>query len=188
MNLADDTELDSIAAQARSWAALSLDDVALLLADVRERGDGQARERLVEHHLGIALDEALARGDRGIELADLYQEGTLATLVAVAEFAERAGRPTGLAAYVARVVGTHLEHVIEAAELERRSSEAFVRDAELYEVAEVALRQKLERPATTTELAAILEWPEERVVIVGDMLNAARKLADADLTQYLDEA
>lgn len=185
MNLPDDTELDALAAQARAYRPLNDDEVRSLLAGAAAAGPAQ--ERLVEHHLSIALDEAMARGGRGVAVADLYQEATLATIVAVSEYASRGGPPSGLRAFVARVVGAHLETAIEEAEIEQRGDEAFVRDAQLYETAEINLRRELGRSATTTELAAVLAWPEERVAIVGDMLNRAREMYDSEIVQFLDD-
>jgi DNA-directed RNA polymerase sigma subunit (sigma70/sigma32) len=185
VNLPDDTELDALAAQARAYPPLDDAEVARLLAEAVTAGP--ARERLVEHHLSIALDEAIARGGRGVAVADLYQEGTLATIVAVSEYASRGGTPSGLRAFVARVVGAHLESAIEEAALEQRSDEAFVRDAQLYEAAEINLRRELGRSATTMELAAALLWPEDRVAVVAEMLNAAREMYDSEIVQYLDD-
>ena len=85
------------------------------------------------------------------------------------------------------MIGTHLEDVLEEAARERESENALVRDAELYETAEVALSHELGRSATVVELAALLEWPEERVALVGEMLNTAREMYDADIVQYLDD-
>src|SRR5438105_12397578 len=181
----DETDLDLLAAQVRSHPPLNADEVRSLLADARDAGPAQAR--LVEHHLEVALDESLARGDRGLEVPDLYQEATVATIVAVSEYAARGGAPTGLRSYVARVVGAHLDDAIEEAELERRSEEAYVRDAQLYETAEISLRHELGRSATNTELAAALEWPEERVATVAEMLTAARDMYDSEIVQYLDD-
>lgn len=183
----DDTELDAVAAQVRAYPPLPDSEVQTLLTAVRNGHDGAARERLVEHHLRIALDEAIARGQRGIEVLDLYQEGSIATIVAINEYASRSEAPAGLSRFVSRVVGAHLDHTLEEAELERRADEAFVRDAQLYEAAEVGLRQELGRSATVTEVAAVLEWPEDRVALVAEMLNAAREMYDSEIVQYLDD-
>jgi len=180
-----DATLDELSAQVRSIPRLREDEVARLLPQAG--ASGPAQERLVEDHLGVVFDAALARRDRGVDVVDLYQEGTLAAIVAVAEYSSRGGAPAGLRAYVARVVGTHLDDTLEQADLERRADEAFVRDAQLYETAEVGLRHKLERAPTTTELAAVLEWPEERVEVVADAVNNARQIWDQEITQYLDD-
>lgn len=183
----DDTDLDALAAQVRSYPPLPESEVHALLDTVRAHDDAIARERLVQHHLRIALDEAIARGDRGIEVLDLYQEGSIATIIAINEYAARFGSPAGLRTFVTRVVGAHLDRTLEEAELERQSEEAFIRDARVYETAEIGLRHELGRSPTPTELAAMLEWPEERVELVGHMLENAREMYDSEIVQYLDD-
>ena len=118
---------------------------------------------------------------------DLYQEATVAAIVAVAQYSSRGGEPAGLQRYVARVIGAHLDDAIEEAELERRADEAFVRDAEAYEAAEVGLRHELARAPTATEIAAVLEWPEERVATVAEAVANAREMWDSEIVQYLDD-
>ena len=180
-----DPELTTLTAQARRYPPLSLDEVARLLPDSAVAGPAQ--EALVQHQLGIALDEALARSDRGVDVVDLYQEATVAAIVAVAQYSARGGEPAGLQRYVARVIGAHLDQTIEETELERKADEAFVRDAEAYEAAEVSLRHELGRSATTTEIAALLEWPEERVALVAEAVTNAREMWDTEIVQYLDD-
>lgn len=175
----------TLTAQARQYPPLSPDEVARLLPDAAVAGPAQ--EALVQHQLGTALDEAMARRERGLEVADLYQEATVAAIVAVAQYSARGGDAAGLQRYVARVIGVHLDDVIEEAELERKADEAFARDAEAYEAAEVSLRHELGRSATTTEIAALLEWPEERVATVAQAVTTAREMWDAEIVDYLDD-
>ncbi len=186
MTGADDTELDAIAAQARAVTPLPPDEVATLLAEVREGAD-TARDRLVEQQLRVVLDEAVAHGDRGVDVLDLFQEGTVASIVAVDEYAARAGDPSGLSRYARRVVAAHLDRAVDDAAAARESEERFVRDAQLYETAEVSLRHELGRSASVTELAAVLQWTEERVALVGDMLTNARDQYDSEIVQFLDD-
>lgn len=181
-----DPDLATLTAQARQFPPLGLDEVARLLPDSAVAGPAQ--ERLVQHQLTVALDEALARRERGVDVVDLYQEATVAAIVAVQQYSARGGEPAGLQRYVARVIGAHLDDAIEEAELERKADEAFVRDAEAYEAAEVSLRHELGRSATTTEIAALLEWPEERVSLVGEAVTNARELWDSEIVQYLDDS
>jgi hypothetical protein len=71
--------------------------------------------------------------------------------------------------------------------MSEESENAFVHDAQLYETAEIGLRHDLGRTASVMELAAALEWPEDRVELIGAMLTNARELYDADIVQYLDD-
>ncbi|HEX6539101.1 MAG TPA: sigma-70 domain-containing protein [Candidatus Dormibacteraeota bacterium] len=182
---ADDTDLDALAAQVRAVPALDLEEVGHLLPGAAAAGP--ARERLVQDQLRVALDEVLTRRDRGVDVVDLFQEASVAAIVAVSEYADRGGPPEGLHRYVGRVIGVHLEAAIEEAEIERRSDEAFVRDAQSYEDAELNLRHELGRSATNTEIAALLAWPEERVAVVAEAVTAARQIWDSEIVQYLDD-
>jgi len=183
----DVASVEALAAQAKGYPPLDLAETAGLLADVRQHGPGPAHQRLVEHNLEIAFEAARARANRGIDLGDLYQEATLAVTAALLEYASRSGRPDELETFIRRVAGTHLDERLEAAALEQESEEAFVRDAQLYETAEVALRRRFGRAVTPTEIAAILDWPPERVEVVGRMLSAARDNYDSDIARYLDD-
>src|SRR5258708_25067611 len=156
MDWAEDSPLDALAAQARSYPPLPLDEVDALLRRTHETGGTAAAATLVRHHLAIALDAALQRSDKGIEVGDLYQEGSIAVVTAVDEYARRGGGAAGLRSYVERVVALHLDAALEREAQERAAGEAFVRDAQLYELAEVELRRQLSRPATSLELAAAL--------------------------------
>jgi DNA-directed RNA polymerase sigma subunit (sigma70/sigma32) len=186
---AADSPLDTIAAQARSYPPLPDDRVAELLGRVHDgRGAEGATAELVRHHLSIPLDAALARRDQGLDVGDLYQEGSIAVVTAVDEYARRGGEPAGLREYVRRVVDLHLDAAVEREAEEKRAGEAFVRDAQSYELVEVELRHRLGRHPTPTELAAALEWSVEHVETVAEMLAEARALNDESLLPYLDDA
>ena len=176
-----------LAAQARSLPPLSETETAALLSEVREHGSGPALDRLVEQQLAAILVEAEARKGRGVEVGDLAQEAAIASVVAVTEYAGRGGPAPGLAHFVIRLVGSHMDETIELAALERASEAAFIRDAETYEQAEVRLRHQLGRDATALELAAELGWPDERIAIVAGMLNEARSRYDSEIVEYLDD-
>lgn len=174
-------------AKARSLPALSGAAIDQLLAEVRAKGRGSALDELVEHQLASILELAEARGGKGVEIGDLTQEGTIAGVVAVLEYAGQGGAASGLDRFVRQLVASHLDDTIELAAIERASDEAFVRDTEIYEAAEVRTRHELGRTPTVIELAAELGWPEERVAIVGAMLNDARARYDSEIVEYLDD-
>jgi DNA-directed RNA polymerase sigma subunit (sigma70/sigma32) len=188
MDWAEDSPLDALAAQARGYPPLPLDEVDALLRRTHETGGNAAAATLVRHHLSIALDAALQRRDQGLEVGDLYQEGTIAVVTAVDEYVLRGGDAAGLRSYVERVVTLHLDAAVEREAQERAAGEAFVRDAQRYELAEVELRHQLSRVPTSLELAAALEWSVEHVEAVGEMLAEARALSDESLLPYLDDS
>jgi DNA-directed RNA polymerase sigma subunit (sigma70/sigma32) len=160
---------------------------AELLAEVRVQGRGPALDTLVEHQLAATLDLAAARHGKGVEVGDLAQEGTIAAVVAVLEYAGQGGAAAGLDRFVSRLVASHMDDTIELAAIERAGEEAFVRDTEFYEAAEIRARHEFGREPTTVELAAELGWPEERVAIVGTILNDARARYDSEIVEYLDD-
>ena len=174
-------------AKVRSLPPLSEAAIDRLLAEVRAKGRGPALDELVEHQLASILELAEARGGKGGEVGDLTQEGTIAGVVAVLEYAGQGGAASGLDRFVGRLVASHLDDTIELAAIERAGDEAFVRDTEIYEAAEVRTRHELGRNPTVIELAAELGWPEERVAIVGAMLNDARARYDSEIVEYLDD-
>ncbi len=185
---ADDSPLDALAAQARSYPVLPDAELAVLLGRVHhDQGAAAASATLVRHHLAVALDAAIARRDRGLEVGDLYQEGSVAVVTAIDEYARRGGDASGLRAYVRRVVDLHLDAALEREQEEREAGEAFVRDAQRYELVEVEMRHRLGRVATSTEMAAALEWSIEHTDTVAEMLAEARALNDETLVAYLDD-
>ena len=182
----DDSPLDALAAQARSHPPLPDAEVDALLRRIHG-GDGAAAATLVRHHLGLVLDAALERRDQGLEVGDLYQEGSVAVVTAIDEYARRGGDASGLRDYVRRVVALHLDAALAREAEEKAAGEALVRDAQRYELVEVDLRHRLGREPTSTEMAATLQWSAERTEAVAEMLREARALNDESLLPYLDD-
>jgi DNA-directed RNA polymerase sigma subunit (sigma70/sigma32) len=174
-------------AKVQSLPPLDEPAIARLLAEVRVHGRGAALDELVEHQLAGIIELAEARHGKGVEVGDLTQEGTIAGVVAVIEYAGQGGPAGSLERFVSRLVASHLDDTIELAAIERAGDEAFVRDTEIYEAAEVRTRHELGRNPTVVELAAELGWPEERVSIVGAMLNEARARYDSEIVEFLDD-
>ncbi len=183
----DDTELDAIASQVRSFAAAPAGELERLLEEARRTPSGPAIGRLVEQQLGAVLDAVLARRGQGVDVMELYQEGSIAATVAVGEFAARGGAASGLHPYVARVVGTFLDDVIKREAAQKLADALLVEQVKLLEAAEVLLRRRQEREPTTLELAAALEWTPETVEVVGAVLHQARDTYDAEIVDFLDD-
>ena len=182
----DDTELDALAANARSHPQLPA-SAADRLIDAAGEGEERARETLLEHSLSAVLDEAVAHRDRGVELTDLFQEGSMAAMVAVQEYVSRRGPGDQLHAYVRSVVAGHLDRMVEREEAAAGEAAAMVRDTQLLQAAQVELRHRTGHEPTGTELAAILQWTPDRVALVGSILANAREVFDAEILQYLDD-
>jgi DNA-directed RNA polymerase sigma subunit (sigma70/sigma32) len=181
------TDLEILDTKVRTLPPLTEAATAALLAEVRTKGRGPALDELVEHQLAAIIELAEARRGKGVEVGDLTQEGTIAGMVAVMEYAGQGGPASGLERFVSRLVASHMDDTVELAAIERASDEAFVRDTEIYEAAEVRARHEFGRTPTVLELAAELGWPEERVAIVGTILNEARARYDSEIVEYLDD-
>jgi DNA-directed RNA polymerase specialized sigma subunit len=186
-SLPDDTELDALSAQVRAFAPLPDTEVERLLGEVRAAPGGGGAALLVEQSLAQVLDAVLGRRATGIDVMDLYQEGSVAATVAVGEYAARGGGAAGLRTYVARVVNAFLDDVVEREEAQRVADALLVEQAKLAEAAELTLRRTLEREPTILELAGLLQWPPERVEVVVDALHLARARYDSEIVEYLDD-
>jgi DNA-directed RNA polymerase sigma subunit (sigma70/sigma32) len=183
----DDTALDAIASQVRSLRALSSGEVDDLLEQARDLPAGPATGRLVEQQLGTVLDAVLTHGDSGVELMDLYQEGSIAATVAVGEYAGRGGSAAGLRRYVTRVVDTFLDDVVKREAAQRLADVVLLERVKLMEAAELGLRRRLEREPTILELAAALGWTPDEVEVVRAVLTRAREDYDAEIVEFLDD-
>ena len=181
------TDVEILDTKVRTLPPLTEAATAALLAEVRVNGRGPALDELVEQQLAAIIALAEARRGKGVEVGDLTQEGTIAGVVAVMEYAGQGGPASGLERFVSRLVASHMDDTVELAAIERASDEAFVRDTEIYEAAEIRARHEFGRTPTVLELAAELGWPEERVAIVGTMLNEARARYDSEIVEYLDD-
>jgi DNA-directed RNA polymerase specialized sigma subunit len=182
----DDTTLDALAAHARAHPELSAEAADRLIA-AAGAGDRHAQETLVEHSLGAVLKAAVARRDQGVEVIDLYQEGSMAAVIAVDEYVGRRGSGSQLSTYLRRVVEGHLDRVVAAEHAASEDAARLVHDTRLLEAAELRLRDRAGRPPSETELAAALQWAPDRVERIAGLLATARELFDADIVQYLDD-
>jgi DNA-directed RNA polymerase specialized sigma subunit len=183
----DDTALDAIAAQVRALAPVAGEDLTVLMAEARSSPAGSATARLVEQQLGTVLAAVLARRAPGLDLLDLYQEGSIAATVAVGEYVAREGAAQGLQPYVKRVVDEFLDDVVTREAAQRAGDALLVENVKLLEAAELTLRARFEREPTTLELAAALNWTPEAVELVSASLRLAREQYDAEIVEYLDD-
>jgi DNA-directed RNA polymerase sigma subunit (sigma70/sigma32) len=183
----DDTALDALAAQVRAVPAVDGAGLAALLAEARDDPSGPATARLVEQQLGSVLGAVLARRDSGVDLMDLYQEGSIAATIAVSEYAARGGAGAGLEAYVAKVLNTFLDEVVERDAAQRLADTVLLERVKLLETAELALRRRLEREPAVLELAAALGWTVDEVEVIRAALLEARGAHDAEIVEFLDD-
>lgn len=154
------------------------------LLDAAGNGDRAAREALLRAHLDWVVGAAAERGERGLSQGDLFQEGALGLMEAISSF--RSSGQADFEAYARSKVGEVMDRALSEEESCRRDAAGLVAAAEDYERAEVELRRDLGRPATTAELAARLEWSQDRTAQVGNMVDEARRRHDEEILAYLE--
>jgi RNA polymerase primary sigma factor len=156
------------------------------LLELAARGDGPARDRLFRAHAGLVVRLAEARQNRGLDLCDLLQEGSLALIAAIAGASPGKVGEKGLAEQVEASVGGQLDEAIEQEASAARERQQLVEDAEAYERAEIDIRRLLGRAPTEAELAEKLEWSAARTKRLGEMVETARRRHDEGLLTYLN--
>lgn len=123
-------------------------------------------------------------GERALSDADIFQEGTIGLLAAIDAYA------TSGEGDFESFARSHIASGIAAAEAAeddaRRQDRELVSAAEAYQRAEFLFRTEHGRQGTIEELAALLEWSDDRTEEVATMVDAARRAHDEDLLAYLD--
>ena len=195
MSAQGDADLAELTAQVRAYPLLSDAKVVELLTEARHNRHGGAEGKLVEHHLGLAMDAALARHAGvapkipTISVGDLYQEGAVAVVVAVSRYVTDPTAPaSNLRADVIAAIDEQLDGTITHETEIRKSDDTFVEAARVLAAVRVHMRSKLDRPATTEELATALKWTPDFVETVSAMVDTASALYDLDIVAYLDDA
>jgi RNA polymerase sigma-B factor len=148
------------------------------LVRAAQRGDAAARDRLIENHLPLVKSLARRFANRGEQLDDLVQVGTVALIAAIDRFDGR-GHADFRTFVVPTIVGTlrnHLRDRSASVRIPRRVHELTpaVRRREL----ELSLR--LHRRASAAELAADMGLPEQDVSDVLSAASARAPLSTAD--------
>lgn len=169
--------------QADGAPALTPGEQARLL-ETSARGDRPSQERLVAANMGMVIRLAQARGDRGLSVPDLVQEGSLGLVEAVHTFAG-SGAPD-FARFAEQKVGAQMDAAIEAEAAAVREGELLVAAANDYERTELLLRRELGREATEAEIAEKLEWTLDRTRYVAQVVADARRRHDEELLEYID--
>jgi len=149
-------------------------------------GDRASQERLVAANLGLVIRLATERGDRGLSMPDLVQEGSIGLVEAVRSFAGRG--ETDFAAFAEKQVGDQMDQAIGAEAAAVRDAQLLVTAATDYEHTELVLRRELQREPTESELAEKLEWTVERARYVARVVADARRRYDEEMLELIDPA
>jgi len=149
-------------------------------------GDQASHDRLFAAHLPMVVRLAAARGDRGLPVPDLVQEGSIGLVEAVRQFAD--SDETDFIPFAESRIAAQMEAAIEAEAASVRDAELLVTAATDYEKAEVVMLRLLRREPTPAELAEKLEWTVERTLYVAQVVADARKRHDEELLAFIDPA
>ncbi len=122
-----------------------------LIADLRG-GNQDAKKRLVEGNLRVALEYAKEYDGKGVLLSDLVQEANMALLMAVEEYA-KAGGETGFDSYVGQKIKKALELAVEEELSADRTGEELAARVNVLSQISQTLAAELGREATVEELA-----------------------------------
>ena len=147
-------------------------------------GDRASQDRLVAANLAMVLRLAEARGDRGLPVGDLVQEGSLGLVEAVRTFAAEGAGDFG--AFAEQKVREQMEAALVAEAAAVRDAELLVSAASDYERTEILLHKLLGRPAAEAEIAEKLEWTVDRTRYVAQVVADARRRHDEELLAFID--
>jgi RNA polymerase primary sigma factor len=147
-------------------------------------GDRPSQDRLVAAHLNLVIRLAMERGEHGLSLSDLVQEGSIGLVEAVRSF------PTGsdvvFSHFAEEKVGHYMDAAIAAEAAAVRDALLLVTGATDYERTEVTMRHELGREPTLVELAEQLEWTVDRTRYVAQVVADARRRHDEELLAFID--
>jgi DNA-directed RNA polymerase sigma subunit (sigma70/sigma32) len=149
-------------------------------------GDRASEDRLVAGHLDMVLRVAGTRGDQGLSVADLVQEGSIGLVEAVRRF--RASGATDFAVFAEEKVIAQMDAAIATEAACVRDAQLLVEAATDYERTELLMRHELGRAATEAELAEKLEWTIDRTRYVAHVVADARRGHDEELLAFIDPA
>ena len=168
-------------AQASEPARLSPAEEESLLA---ERAKPDAKEALVRHNLDLVADQADGHAAQGVSFPDLFQEGTIGLVDAIATYDGR-----GSFRDFARLhVGLQMDAFVAEEGAARREAADAVEDARTLDLAQVMLQKELGRRAKPPELEKALGWDAARVERVTLWLEDARRRNDELTLEFLEEA
>jgi RNA polymerase primary sigma factor len=178
----DDADMRDLRRQAGTRPLSAGEEATLLQKSAG--GDRNSQERLVAAHMGMVIRLAEARRDKGLDIPDLVQEGSIGLVEAVHTFAGT--REPDFASFAEKKVGEQMDAALAAEAAAVREGEQLVAAASDYERTELLLRRQLGRKATDKEIAEKLEWTVDRTRYVAEVVAEARRRHDEELLEYID--
>ena len=147
-------------------------------------GDKASQDRLVEALLPTVVRLAAARGEQGMEIGDLVQEGCIGLIQAIRTFSA-SGEPD-FRRFAEVHIAAQLTAAIDAEAAAAREAQLLVTASADYDRVEMLLRRELHRVPTEVEMAQKLEWTVERTRYVAQVVTEARRRHDEELLAYID--
>lgn len=147
-------------------------------------GDRASEDRLVAGHLDMVIRLAGARGETGLSVAELVQEGSIGLVEAVRLFMT-SGTPD-FARFAEEKVVAQMDAAIATEAASVRDAQLLIAAATDYERTEILMRRELGRTATEAELAEKLEWTVDRTRYVAQVVAEARRRHDEELLALID--
>jgi DNA-directed RNA polymerase sigma subunit (sigma70/sigma32) len=141
-------------------------------------------DSLVTAHLGWVQNAAQERAGRGLSEGDLVQEGSLGLMKAIQDFPDSGRRD--FESFAHEQAAAQMERALAEEGVAQEESRRLIEAAEDFQRVEFALKRELGRDATPAEIAAKLEWPQDRTDGIAEMVTEARLRHDEELLQYLD--
>ncbi len=176
-------ELDPLMRSARSAGGLTPGDEARLL-QLAGLGDRASQDRLVAAHLERVVRLAATRGEQGMSVSDLVQEGSIGLLEAVRTYADSG--ESDFAQFAEARIAAQMDAAIAAEAAAVREGELLVAAATDYERAELVMKRELHRDPTAPELAEKLEWTVDRTLYVASVVADARRRYDEEMLALID--
>ena len=147
-------------------------------------GDKGSEDRLVASNLDMVIRLAAARGEQGLSMPDLVQEGSIGLVEAVRTFAYSG--ESDFARFAEQRAGAQMDAALAAEAAAVRDAELLIAAATDYERTQTVMRMELLRDPTEDELAEKLEWTVERTRYVAQVVANARRGHDEELLQFID--
>ncbi len=147
-------------------------------------GDRPSQDRLVAAHLAVVIRLAVERGEHGLSVSDLVQEGSIGLVEAVRTYG--AGSGNDFTRFAEGLVSAQMDTAIEAEAAVVRDAQLLVTAATDYERTEVAMRVELHREPTAMEISEKLEWTVDRTRYVAQVVADARRRHDQELLAFID--
>ena len=147
-------------------------------------GDKGSEDRLVAANLEMVIRLAAARGEKGLSMPDLVQEGSIGLVEAVRTFAYSG--ESDFARFAEQRAGAQMDAALAAEAAALRDAELLIAAATDYERTQTVMRVELLRDPTEDELAEKLEWTVERTRYIAQVVAEARRRHDQELLQFID--